>query len=69
MLRSDDEAGAAKEDESDEAGWVMESIGAAGDGADLSIEALDAAVVEAGGHVADDAFEVGRDGPGELLER
>lgn len=47
----------------------MKPVGAAGDGSDLSVEALDATVAEAGGDEGEDAFEVAADGPRDPLER
>jgi hypothetical protein len=62
------QSGAAEEEQADEAVGIVEAEGASGDGAGLAVEALDAAVVQAGGDVGDDAVEVGADGLRELLE-
>jgi hypothetical protein len=63
-----DEAGAAEEDEVDETGGAVNAVSTAGDGSDLAVEALDAAVAEACRDEREDAFDAVADGSCNPLE-
>jgi hypothetical protein len=63
------EAGAAEEDEANEAAGAVEAVGTAGERSNLTVEALRRSVAQAGGDEGEDAIEVPPNRPRELLER